>query len=76
MFGNIARICVDDDASTPVLLKWSNADYCINNNTNIPPQVKKKVINKKDNSVKYISEDRVNKYWKASSMCSQSNVCG
>jgi hypothetical protein len=55
---SIARICIDDDASTPALLKWSNADYCINNNTDKPPQVQKRVINKKDMSVKFVSEDR------------------
>jgi hypothetical protein len=32
-------ICIDDDASTRSLLKWSNADYMNNNNTTIAPQV-------------------------------------
>jgi hypothetical protein len=31
----INRICCDDDASTRSLLRWSNADYMINNNTTI-----------------------------------------
>jgi hypothetical protein len=47
----IARICIDDDTSTPALLKWSDANYCINNNTPKPPQVWKKIVNKKDQSV-------------------------
>jgi hypothetical protein len=50
----IDRICIDDDASTPALLKWSNADYCINNDTAKPPQVRKKIVNKKDQSIKYV----------------------
>jgi hypothetical protein len=36
---SIARICIDDDASTPSMLKWCNADYMKNNNTTKPPQV-------------------------------------
>jgi hypothetical protein len=32
-------ICADDDSSTRALLKWSNADYMKNNNTNEPPTV-------------------------------------
>jgi hypothetical protein len=55
---SIARICIDDDASTPALLKWSNADYCINNNTPKPPQVQKKIVNKKDQSIRFVEEDR------------------
>jgi hypothetical protein len=54
---SIHRICIDDDASTPALLKWSNADYCNNNNTPKPPQVQKKVVSRKDQSIKYIYED-------------------
>jgi hypothetical protein len=50
---SIARICIDDDASTPALLKWSNADYMLNNNTNQPPQVPKKVKDK----VKMVDRD-------------------
>jgi hypothetical protein len=37
----VARICIDDDASTRAKLKWSNADYMKNNNTNSKPQVPK-----------------------------------
>jgi hypothetical protein len=33
------QICADDDSSTRSLLKWSNADYMKNNNTNTPPLV-------------------------------------
>jgi hypothetical protein len=53
----IDRICIDDDASTPSLLKWSNADYCINNNTDKPPQIQKRV-KKKNSTVVEVSEDR------------------
>jgi hypothetical protein len=42
---SIDRICIDDDASTPVLLRLSNADHCINNNTDKPPQVRRKITN-------------------------------
>jgi hypothetical protein len=37
----VARICIDDDAATRAKLKWSNADYMKNNNTNEVPQVPK-----------------------------------
>jgi hypothetical protein len=40
---SVARICIDDDASTPSMLKWSNADYMKNNNTTEPPLVPKTV---------------------------------
>jgi hypothetical protein len=53
----IDRICIDDDASTPALLKWSNADYCKNNNTAKPPQVHRR-IKKKNGAVVFVSEDR------------------
>jgi hypothetical protein len=59
---SIDRICIDDDASTPALIKWSNADYMNNNNVNKPPQVRRKVT--KENSktkvktVTYVLEDR------------------
>jgi hypothetical protein len=36
---SIATICIDDDASTPSQLKWSNADYMNNKNTTEPPLV-------------------------------------
>jgi hypothetical protein len=35
----VHMICLDDDASTRSLMKWSNADYMTNNNTNEPPMV-------------------------------------
>jgi hypothetical protein len=54
---SIARICVDDDASTPALLKWSNADYCNNNNTPKPPQVNRR-LKRKDGTIKHYEEDR------------------
>jgi hypothetical protein len=56
---SIDRICVDDDASTPALLKWSNDDYCINNNTEKPPQVRR-TLKKKDGTIKEYFEDRPN----------------
>jgi hypothetical protein len=31
-------ICIDDDASTRSMLKWSNEDYMKNNNTTTPPR--------------------------------------
>jgi hypothetical protein len=39
----INRICCDDDASTSTrsLLRWSNADYMINNNNTVRPTVAK-----------------------------------
>jgi hypothetical protein len=37
----IARICIDDDASTRSKLKWSNKDWMANNNTDKIPQVEK-----------------------------------
>jgi hypothetical protein len=40
---SIGKICIDDDASTRSMLKWSNADYMKNNNTTKPPQVPKTV---------------------------------
>jgi hypothetical protein len=55
---SIDRICIDDDASTPALLKWSNADYCKNNNTDKPPQVQRKLMNRKDKTIKFVDEDR------------------
>jgi hypothetical protein len=51
------QICVDDDASTPALLKWSNADYCINNSTDKPPQIRKRA-KRKDGTIKEYFEDR------------------
>jgi hypothetical protein len=33
----ISVICIDDDASTRSMLKWSNADYTKNTNTTTPP---------------------------------------
>jgi hypothetical protein len=53
----INTVCIDDDASTPALLKWSNADYCKNNNTDKPPQVERKQ-KKKDGTVVISFEDR------------------
>jgi hypothetical protein len=35
----INSICLDDDASTRSLVRWSNEDYMINNNTTEPPTV-------------------------------------
>jgi hypothetical protein len=35
----VHMICLDDDASTRSLMKWSNADYMKNNNTTEPPMV-------------------------------------
>jgi hypothetical protein len=35
----LSVICIDDDASTRSMLKWSNADYMKNNNTTSPPMV-------------------------------------
>jgi hypothetical protein len=35
----ISVICIDDDASTRSMLKWSNADHMKNNNTTTPPMV-------------------------------------
>jgi hypothetical protein len=35
----VTSICCDDDSSTRVMLKWSNADWKINNNTNDAPRV-------------------------------------
>ena len=32
-------ICVGDDALTRALVRWSNADYMMNNNTSEPPKV-------------------------------------
>jgi hypothetical protein len=40
---SVATICIDDDASTRSMLKWTNADYMKNHNTNNPPQVPKTV---------------------------------
>jgi hypothetical protein len=34
---SIHTICIDDDASTRSMLKWSNADYMANNNTTEQP---------------------------------------
>jgi hypothetical protein len=53
----VDRICIDDDASTPALLKWSNADYCINNNTDKPPQVRR-TVKKKNGDIVHVFEDR------------------
>jgi hypothetical protein len=35
----VKDICIDDDASTRSLLRWSNADWMRNNNTNTVPTV-------------------------------------
>lgn len=35
----IDSICIDDDASTRSLVKWSNEDHMMNNHTTIIPQV-------------------------------------
>lgn len=35
----VSTICADDDASTRSLLRWSNADYKINHNTNEVPKI-------------------------------------
>jgi hypothetical protein len=35
----VAIICIDDDASTRSMLKWSNADYMKNNNTTQVPMI-------------------------------------
>jgi hypothetical protein len=37
----IRKVCCDDDTSIRADCSWSNADYLINNNTNILPQVPK-----------------------------------
>jgi hypothetical protein len=37
----LSQICIDDDASTRALLKWSNADYMKNTNTTVVPMVAK-----------------------------------
>jgi hypothetical protein len=37
----VSKICIDDDASTRSLLRWSNADYMVNNNTTEIPKVAK-----------------------------------
>jgi hypothetical protein len=34
---SVHTICIDDDASTRSMLKWSNADYMVNNNTTTAP---------------------------------------
>jgi hypothetical protein len=45
----VGRLCCDDDSSVRADCKWSNADYCINNNTTVVPMVaKKKGKNKGD----------------------------
>jgi hypothetical protein len=36
---NVGRICCDDDAGTRSMMKWSNADYMMNNNTTEIPKV-------------------------------------
>ena len=33
----VSRICADDDSSTRAMLKWTNADYMKNNNTDVQP---------------------------------------
>jgi hypothetical protein len=33
----LSVICIDDDASTKAMLKWTNLDYTKNKNTNVPP---------------------------------------
>jgi hypothetical protein len=35
----VADICIDDDASTRALLRWSNKDWMTNNNTNVHPTI-------------------------------------
>jgi hypothetical protein len=35
----VASICCDDDASTRAMVKWSNADWMVNNNSTVPPRV-------------------------------------
>lgn len=37
----IDTICLDDDASTRAILKWSNEDHMLNNNVTTPPLVPK-----------------------------------
>jgi hypothetical protein len=41
MLVRVARVCIDDDASTKATLRWSNADYMRNTKSNRPPQVPK-----------------------------------
>jgi hypothetical protein len=47
---SIARICIDNNASMPSMLKWSNADNMKNNNTMEPPLVPKTVGKNKGKS--------------------------
>jgi hypothetical protein len=35
----VNMICADDDASTRAIMRWSNADFMMNNNTTEPPKV-------------------------------------
>jgi hypothetical protein len=35
----VQDICLDDDASTRALLRWSNKDWMLNNNTTVVPTV-------------------------------------
>jgi hypothetical protein len=35
---SLARICCDDDASTRAMIKWSNEDWMVNNNTTSGPR--------------------------------------
>jgi hypothetical protein len=65
----VGKICIDDDASTRSILKWSNADYMKNNNTDKPPQVPKTVGKNKGEL-----HDRPNN-GKASTSCSRARVC-
>jgi hypothetical protein len=37
----VSMICADDDASTRSMLRWSNQDHMINNNSTVVPQVGK-----------------------------------
>ena len=39
----IRRLCCDDDSSIRADCQWSNADYLTNNNTDVLPQVPKRV---------------------------------
>jgi hypothetical protein len=53
MFDNkrviVKGIVIDDDASTKSMVRWSNQDWMLNNNTNIPPRT---LITKGDNKGK------------------------
>ena len=44
----ICCLCCDDNSSICADCQWSNADYLINNNTDVLPMVKKKAGKNKD----------------------------